>query len=402
MRGAVTGDRRPHAIVVGLDSITGLQTARILADRGIRVIGLVADRGHFCSRTRVCERIVTSELHGAGLIATLRRIGPRLPDGGVLLPCNDLGVLAISGARDELESWYRFVLPDHEVVETLMDKAHFARHAQANGLAVPLTHVLENRTDAERAAAALRYPAVIKPALKTASWFRHTRKKAIKVADRAELLAAYDRCGSWEPTLLAQAWIDGAESEQYTCNAYYDRASAPLVTFVTRKIRQWPPRTGTGCLGEECRNDAVLEEAHRLFAGVGYRGLGYVEMKRERATGRHLIIEANVGRPTGRSATAELAGVEFLYTAYCDAAGLSLPQARTQPYRGTKWIYLRQDLQSSAYRMIRRELTPAGWWRSVRGVRGDAVFSRRDPVPFAADLVHAAGAAVQSALGRRT
>ena len=30
----------PHAIVIGLDSITGLQTARILSQRGVPVIGI--------------------------------------------------------------------------------------------------------------------------------------------------------------------------------------------------------------------------------------------------------------------------------------------------------------------------------------------------------------------------
>jgi D-aspartate ligase len=161
---------------------------------------------------------------------------------------------------------------------------------------------------------------------------------------------------------------------------------------VARKIRQWPPQTGTSSLGEECRNDVVLEQALDLFASVGYRGLGYVEMKRDARTGRHYIIEVNVGRPTGRSAIAEAGGVELLYTAYCDAAQLPLPAARTQRYGGAKWIYLRHDLQSALHYWRRGELSLGDWWRSVRGVRGDAVASLRDPLPFVGDLWHAASA----------
>ena len=63
--------RAPRAVVIGLDCITGLQTARILARRGVRVIGIARDPHHFACRTRVCERRVASDTHGPGLIATL-------------------------------------------------------------------------------------------------------------------------------------------------------------------------------------------------------------------------------------------------------------------------------------------------------------------------------------------
>lgn len=122
-----------------------------------------------------------------------------------------------------------------------------------------------------------------------------------------------------------------------------------------------------------------------MFAGVAYRGIGYVEMKRDAQTGRYMIIEANIGRPTGRSATAERAGVEFLLTAYRDALGQPLPEARTQRYRGIKWIYFRRDLQASLAAARAGRLSLRGWWRSLRGPKVEAVGSWRDPVPFLAD-----------------
>jgi D-aspartate ligase len=381
---------RPHAVVVGLDCITGLQTARILSQRGVPVVGIVADRRHFCARTRVCKRILTSKLAGQELIDTLRRLGPALPEGGVLFPCTDLSVLALSRHRDELSSWYRLVLPDHDILETLIDKVRFARHAQSHGLAVPKTHILESRSDAEEAASNLAFPAVLKPAVKTADWQRQTRQKAIPLNDSHELLSTYERCSSWASPLLVQEWIDGSEADLYSWNGYYGQSGTPLVSFIARKIRQWPPQTGTSSLGVECRNDAVLAESLRLLTGIGYRGLGYVEMKRDHRTGRHFIIEVNVGRPTGRSAIAEAGGVELLFTAYCDAAGLPLPDRRVQRYGSAKWIYLRHDLQSAVHYWRRGELTFRNWWRSVRGVRADAVLDFHDPLPFAADLLHTA------------
>jgi predicted ATP-grasp superfamily ATP-dependent carboligase len=191
--------------------------------------------------------------------------------------------------------------------------------------------------------------------------------------------------------LMVQDWVEGSDETLYSCNCYFDRDSEPLVSFIARKIRQWPPATGTACISVECRNDEVLEESMRLFRSVGYRGLGYLEMKQDSRTGKHYIIEPNIGRPTGRSAISEAGGVELLYTMYCDAVGLPLPTNREQTYRGVKWIAVRRDLQSSFWYWRRGELTAREWWRSIRGRKAYALFSWRDPLPFWADLARCAG-----------
>jgi D-aspartate ligase len=399
MGSGTAGRIRPVVVVVGLDCITGLQTARLFRARGIRVIGLAADPGHFCARTNAVSRVVRAPLSGEGLIVALERLAPELPTPGfaVLMPCTDAAVLAISEWRDRLAAAYRFVMPDHDVLELLVDKVRFAEHAIADGLAFPETAILRDRDAAVRAATTLSFPAVVKPPIKTARWFAGTSLKAIRVATPDELLETYDRASTWADVLIAQSWIDGDESALYSCNAYFDRAGEPVATFIARKIRQWPPDTGTSSLGVEVRDDAVLEESIRLFRSVGYRGLAYLEVKRDAATGRLAIIEPNLGRPTGRSSIAERGGVELLLTAYCDALGEPLPAARSQHYVGVKWIYWRHDLQAAVVRWRRGELGPGGWLRSVWGPKIEAVGSVRDPVPFLADVAGAARVAARRA-----
>lgn len=378
----------PAAVVVGLDNVTGLQTARILAARGVTVIGLAGDLRHYAARTRACTRVLQADLLREDLIKALLRLGAELDQPAALFPCTDLSVLLISRHRDELAGCYKIVLPEHAVVEMLMDKVGFLRHAQENGLPIPGTVIIENRDDAERAARTLTYPVVLKPAIKSATWQDRTSLKAIPAEDGRELLDAYDQWAPWSETFIAQEWVEGGSDSLYSCNAYFDRTSQPLVSFVARKLRQWPPDIGTSSLGEECRNDEVLRQTMRLFGGVGYSGLGYLEMKRDARTGEHLIIEPNIGRPTGRSAIAERGGVELLLTAYCDMVGLPLPDARQQRYVGAKWIDDRRDLQSAVHSFRRGELTPGGWLRSVRGPTTHAVLSRSDPLPFLMELLH--------------
>jgi D-aspartate ligase len=386
----VPPDARPRAVVVGLDCITGLQTARILARRAIPVVAIAKDRDNFCCRTQVCERILQLDTTSEELIAGLEDLGARLDQRAVLVPCTDSSVLLISRHRERLAPWYHVVLPEPDVVELLMDKGRFYGYAHERGLPIPRTFFLSDRADVQTAAAALRFPCTLKPTLKTAEWERNAGAKAFKAASPEELLARYDACSAWAEQMIVQEWVEGGEGSLFSCNCYFDRDSRPLVTFVARKIRQWPPQTGTSSLGVECRNDVVLRETIRLFEDVRFRGLAYVEMKRDERTGEHFIIEPNVGRPTGRSAIAEAGGVELLYAAYCDAAGLPLPGGLEQRYTGAKWIYWRADLPAAFTAWRRGELTLRGWARSLRGRKTDAVFSWTEPLPFCFDLWEAA------------
>lgn len=373
-------------MVVGLDCITGLQTARILARHGIPVLAVAHDARHFCCRTRVCERIVYADTDSDELVGTLQDLGATLDQKAVVFPCTDASVLVLSRCRGTLDTWYHIVLPEHEVVETLLDKRAFYSYAEREGLPIPRTIILASAEDAERAAGELQFPCVLKPPLKTARWEEKTGVKGYKVDEPSELVALYNQTASLTDLLVAQEWIEGGYENLFTCNCYFGKNSEPLVTFVTRKIRQWPPETGTGSLGEECRNDTVLAETIRLFKGVRFRGLGYLEMKRDARTGVHLITEPNIGRPTGRSATAEASGVELLYTQYCDALDLPVPSNLEQRYTGTKWIYFGRDLRAALYEWRRGQLGLRAWWRSLRGVKVDAVFSWKDPMPFLFDL----------------
>jgi predicted ATP-grasp superfamily ATP-dependent carboligase len=378
----------PHAVVLGLDSLPGIQTARILSARGVPVIGIAADLGHAFCRTRCCERILPGDPTTGSMIDTLVALGSELEVKAVLVPCEDNSVLEVSRQRARLDELFEVSLPPAEVVDLLIDKVAFYEFAIGQRLPVAPTFILRCREQAIEAAQRLPYPAVLKPPHRTEAWVAYTPAKAVKVSSPEELLAQYDSAARHVDVLIAQKWIAGGDENLYSCNSYYDAANQARVSFTARKLRQWPPRTGISALGEECRNDEVVALTHQLFQSVPYQGLAYLEVKRDDDDGRYYIVEPNIGRPTGRSAIAEAGGVELVYTMYCDAAGLPLPANRTQHYKGVKWIYLRHDLQSAFYYWSQGELTLRDWWRSLQGPKAFAIFSWRDPLPFLLDCLH--------------
>jgi predicted ATP-grasp superfamily ATP-dependent carboligase len=367
----------------------GLQAARILAQRGVPVIAIASDSKYHSCRTRVCEEILFADTGGKELIATLEALGPRLYQKAVLFPCEDENVLLVSRHRQRLERWYHVVLPAADVVEMMVDKTRFYTYAQEEGFPIPRTFFLGSRSDAEQAAGELAFPCILKPSSRSAVWMQHTKLKAFKVANAEELLSLYDHYHRWADALIVQEWIEGPDANLYSCNCYFDADSQPIVTFTARKLRQWPPQTGQSCLGEECRDDVVLHETVRLFRSVHFRGLGYVEMKRDERSEEYFILEPNIGRPTGRSAIAEAGGVELLYAMYCDAVGWPLPANLEQTYQGVKWVHLLRDLQSSLHYWRQGELTFGEWRRSLLGRKAYALFSWSDPAPFMSAVLRA-------------
>lgn len=389
MESQIQSGKKPFAVVFALDTMNGLHTARILAERGVPVIGIARKPEHPFCRTKACAEIIFADTQNEDLIKALELLGPKLGQKAVLFPVNNLEVELISRHRQRLESWYHIILSDPDVDDMLMHKVSFYNFAQKEGFPIPCTFILSNRSDAVKAARELFFPCILKPSIKSNEWEKNTPQKAFKVFSAGEFLALYDRCNLWSRDLIIQEWIEGPESNLYTCYCYFSRESEPLVTFVTRKLRQWPPGIGEGCLGEECRDDAVLQETLRLFKKVHLRGLGYLEMKYDARSGKYLIVEPNVGRPTSKSGLAEAGGVELVYTMYCDALGWELPANREQKYGHAKWVYLRRDFLSAFYYWRNGELSLPEWVRSLRGVSVDAVFSWTDPLPFWLDIIDA-------------
>ncbi len=378
--------RQAYAIVIDMNSINGLQTARILARREVPVIGIAKDLKHHICSTNVCDDIIQADTSSEDFIEALKLLGPRLPQKAVLFPCTDMNVLLVSRHRESLSPWYHISLPPSEVVEMMLNKYSFYSYAQEKGLPIAPTWFLRSRRDAEEAAKQINFPCVLKPPISaTLAWEKESKLKAYKVSNQKELLQSYDHFRDWADVLIVQEWIEGSDNNLFTCNCYFDAKFDPVITFVSRKIRQWPPLTGEGCMAVECRNDYILQETLKVFSGLNYHGLGYLEMKQDQRTKNYYITEPNIGRPTGRSAIAEAGGVELLYTMYCENIGKPLPKNRQQSYQDAKWIYIRRDVQSLVYNLLRGNLTLRQWLQTLRGKKAYAVFSWTDLGPFWGD-----------------
>ncbi len=380
------GTELPPVVLLGLDSATGVQIARVLASHRVPVVGITADRSHWAARSRAVARVVEADHGSPEVVDVLCDDANGVAPGSVLLPCTDASVLLVAAHADRLRSRYRFAEPAAVAVEGLLDKATFAAIAAAAGVPTARSVGILPDSDVEAAVGSLTVPCVIKPTRKDHRWLANAPEKAIRVDDHRALVATVRRALAWSDHLIVQEWIPGPDTALVTCNCYIDADGTMQATVVSEKIRQWPPGTGTGSSAVTVDDPEIADVTARILASVGFTGLGYVEFKRRPPGGELVAIEANVGRPTGRSTMAEAAGVDMHYAFYADLAGMARPPLM-DPAAGVVWLHLRRDAQAMLRSLRRREATPRELLRSLRGRRTYALASWSDPLPFLLDLV---------------
>jgi len=374
-------------VIVGIDDERGVHVARTMARHGIETIGIAKRARSVGTRTKDCHRIIVANTDSEALIDKLAELANGLDGNAVLIPCYDTAVSVISKHRERLAEQYQFALPDDETVRLINDKVRFYEYAEKLGFLVPKTVVLHCEDDLLDAARQLRFPTILKPPdSKSPRWLAHTNIKAFQIDDEAALIETYERNKFASDSFILQEMVRGGDEAILTCYGYYDASTEPLIEFTSRKLRQWPMRSGVGCLAEEIPQEEVREAALRLLQPLRFHGLCSLEMKRDSEDGKLYIIEANIGRPTGRAAHVEGCGVEMLLTLYCDLLGLALPGQRVQPYEGRKWINIRRDVLSAFSYWRLGELTLRDWYLSVRGVSSFALLAKRDPKPFIAEI----------------
>lgn len=193
-----------------------------------------------------------------------------------------------------------------------MDKLRTKLLAQAAGVATPPWVVLAGASDFTPAVAKLGLPLAVKPASQGSS------VGMSRVADAAELPAAWRAAAALDPVVIAERWITGGE---YTVGVLQGEALPAIRietprTFYDYQAKYFADDTrylipcGLPAAGERALREAALA----TFAAVGASGWGRVDFVAD-ADGPPLLLEINtVPGMTGHSLVpmaARAAGIDF-------------------------------------------------------------------------------------------
>lgn len=382
---------RPAALVMNM-FYTGLGIARSLSAKGIPVIGLTSERRSYGNATR-CAKVVVcpdSRSDPEALAAFLTRFGSELPGGGIIFPTRDDDLVFLDRFRAQLEPYFGLVAPGAEALDICLNKWKTHRAAAEAGVGAPKAWLIEGAEDIRRVAGEARYPCILKPLSahywrRDGNWAVVGARKAIQVDSDVELIAEYNAIRRADSRALLQEMIEGGDEALLIAACYVDRQSRWAAGFNTQKLVQIPQGTGTGCIVRSANRPELFEPTAHLLRTIGFTGIAEVEYKWDGAAGEYKLIEINP-RPWDQHRLGDASGVDLMYTAYCDYAGLPLPKTG-KPVEERRWIAEDVFITAAARMLWRRDPKLFGMLRQARGKRIFAIWSAGDPAPFFAYVV---------------
>src|SRR5262249_815608 len=317
-----------------------------------------------------------------GFVAYLIELGKVLARPAVLFPTNDEWVLAVNRHRQRLASHFLIPFAGPEIVEPVLDKARLYRTAAELGIPIPQTWYLSGEP-LDTIAQQLPYPCIVKPT-EQRSFYDAFGDKAWRVTSPAELRKATQRAEGH--LLVAQEIIGQGLTDFYSVCSYVGRDGVAHGIFVGRKLEQYPPEFGTGCLVVSEQVTAIAERGVRILETFGYQGVSEIEFIYDARDGEHKLLDVNtrvwkwIGLPIA-------AGVDLPWLAYADVTGA--PERAPAAQDGIVWTFAKDyiALRLAGYGKETAGYLPEDAWvelfagRSERVV--DAVVDQDDPAPAA-------------------
>jgi D-aspartate ligase len=369
------------ALVLGVDDIIGLGVVRSLGRRRIPV--WVLSRGRSSAATsRFARRLPWPEVDEAEQVASLLDLGRRHRlDRWAIFPSDDEAAALLARHHEALSGCFRLTTPPWEILRWAYDKRLTHQLAADAGVDQPWTRCPRDR--AELVTLDCPFPVMLKPAVKVGA-NSFTRARAWRVDGREELLARYDEaCALVSPDLiLVQELIPGDGEGQFLCGALCANGN-PLVSIATRRTRHYPLDLGRSSAYVETVDRPEIEDAtRRLLAALRYTGLAFAEFRHDPRDGRYKVIDVNP-RPWVSHTLGRRAGVDFAYLLWRLVQGESVPQVHAQT--GVGWVRMLVDLPAVAQAIMRGQLTPGAYLRSLRRPLEFSVFAADDPLPVLMD-----------------
>jgi D-aspartate ligase len=367
---------------------TGLGIARTLNEKGIPVIGLTSQRGIYGSYTRYAtiHRCPDSRHSPNELVEHLIRLGVSIGHRAVLFPTRDDDVVLLHQHRAALGKHYSLVIPPPVPLTACLNKWETHCWAHKTGISSPRSWVVSDVHDVAKVIREATFPGVMKPLSsyvwrQKGNWAVVGGRKVIPVSTPDELMEQYKQVAHADCQVLFQEMVPGDDTNLFIAGCYLDRDGQVAGAFTAHKLLQDPPQCGTGCIVETVERPEVAAKSVHFLQALGFTGIAEVEMKWDAVADEFKLIEVNP-RPWDQHSLGKACGVDVIYLAYCEHAGLPLPVVSQKP--GVhKWVAEDALCLSVGRALLRGDLASfRSQLRLASGKRIYAIWSWADMRPF--------------------
>lgn len=311
------------------------------------------------------------------LVARLLSFAQTQPTAPVLFYEDDGYLAVISRFRRRLAEHFRFVIPDADLVEDLMDKARFLDLAAKLDLPVPASrHLVPETDDLELD---LDFPVIIKPLTRddrNEGWVTiGGSAKAIRVDTPEDFRRHIPYLRNAGIPLLAQSLVPGPETAVESYHVYAEQGGNVVAEFTGKKIRTLPSEFGYSTALTTTDAPDVLELGREIVGRLRLSGVAKLDLKRDR-DGKLYLLEVNP-RFTLWNHLGARAGVNLPELVYRDLVGMERDQVR-HASAGVTWCDVPKDLRAAVAASI--PLMTWARWVASSDIKTD--FAWDDPVPF--------------------
>lgn len=338
---------------------------------------LVADRADPTRRSRFVRDTLDPE---GDLAARLCAYAAEQAEPPVLFYQRDSYALSVSRERERFSRAFRFVVPDAELVEDLVDKERFGALAARLELPVPAGCVVDPRSQGV-GPMPLPAPVVVKPLTRSALWFGFAGwSKAVRIESEAAWRRMWPELARAGSRLVVQELIPGGEQQVVSYHVYVDARGEVAGEFTGRKLRTWPAEFGASTALVTTRDAAVRDLGREIVGRMGLRGVAKLDFKRT-PDGSLRLLEVNP-RFSLWAHPGAVAGVNLPALVHADLTGRPRPPA-SQARPGVRWRELRTDFSAA------RALQVPGWrWAGwALGTEARSGMALDDPMPILAGKV---------------
>lgn len=313
---------RLQPVIVGGDLLAYSYVREFNEHYGIRPIVLSSIDVKMTSSSALCDyRIVAGMNDEQTVVNYLEALGRDLASQGkvgMALGLADWQVRVLSSHKDELAPWYVVPYVDFALLDDITHKDRFYQICEELSIPYPRTWELDCGPDhGELDAQAYPYPLIAKPA-NSAAWDAtdfEGKCKIYEISEPEQLQKAYaDICASdYDGALIVQDFVPGDDDAIRSLTTFSDAKGDLRVVAGGRVALQDHSPLALGnpvCILSE-KVDAIVEDARRFLAHVGYRGYANFDVKYDKRDGSYRFFEVNT-RPGRNTFYVSLGGVPFV------------------------------------------------------------------------------------------
>jgi predicted ATP-grasp superfamily ATP-dependent carboligase len=302
--------RTPTVLVTDADRGSAVHIIRSLGRKGWRVIAADSSSRSLGFRSRyAAEHLVYPQPETApDRVADV--LYQAVVDKGVdfLIPVTDEIIHVLTHQRERFEKVCRLAVADTAALEQVTDKSRTLALAQELAVPVPATRVVSTPEEAREAAASLRWPVVLKPAVSRVYCPERgiIEKFSVSYADSLDSLVRRMEALSGHPVLLQEYCAGVGEGVELLV----DRGRV-VAAFQHRRLAEVPLTGGCSAWRESVPlSPELYAHASRLVEALKWTGLLMVEFRVGKDARDARLMEIN-GRVWGSLPLAVLSGMDF-------------------------------------------------------------------------------------------